>query len=75
MQETICRQATPFFMQKDYGDGIKLLTLLTAQRFANEFHFALDTSLHAARPPLSSPSPAAAAASRRSSSSSRLSSS
>ena len=47
---TICRQATPFFMQKDYGDGIQLLTLLTAQRFAGEFHFALDTSLHAPEP-------------------------
>jgi uncharacterized protein len=47
---TICRQATPFFMQKDYGHGIQLLTLLTAQRFAGEFHFTLDTSLHAPQP-------------------------
>ena len=47
---TMCRQAIPFFMQKDYGDGIRLLTLLTAQRFAGEFHFALDTSLHAPEP-------------------------
>ncbi|MEO6777911.1 MAG: TPM domain-containing protein [Gemmatimonadaceae bacterium] len=43
----MCRQAIPFFMQKDYGRGIELLTLLTAQRFAKEFNFALDTSLHA----------------------------
>jgi uncharacterized protein len=47
---TICRQATPFFIQKDYGSGIQLLTLLTAQRFAGEFHFALDTALHAPEP-------------------------
>jgi uncharacterized protein len=43
----MCREATPFFKQKDYGRGIQLLTLLTAQRFAKEFNFALDTSLHA----------------------------
>jgi uncharacterized protein len=43
----ICRQATPFFMQRDYGHGLQLVALLTAQRFANEFHFTLDTSLHA----------------------------
>ena len=47
---TMCRQAIPFFMQKDYGRGIELLTLLTAQRFANEFHFTLDTALHAPEP-------------------------
>jgi uncharacterized protein len=43
----MCRQATPFFKQKDYGRGIELLTLLTAQRFAKEFNFTLDTALHA----------------------------
>jgi uncharacterized protein len=42
----MCRQAIPFFMQKDYGRGIQLLTLLTAQRFAEEFNFAIDTALH-----------------------------
>ncbi len=47
---TMCRQAIPFFKQKDYGRGIQLLTLLTAQRFANEFHFTLDTALHAPEP-------------------------
>ena len=46
----MCRQAIPFFRQKDYGRGIELLTLLTAQRFANEFHFTLDTALHAPEP-------------------------
>lgn len=47
---TMCRQAIPFFRQKDYGHGIELLTLLTAQRFADEFHFTLDTALHAPEP-------------------------
>jgi uncharacterized protein len=47
----MCRQAIPFFKQKDYGRGIELLTLLTAQRFANEFHFTLDTALQAPAPP------------------------
>ncbi|HEV2644678.1 MAG TPA: TPM domain-containing protein, partial [Candidatus Elarobacter sp.] len=47
---TICRQATPFFKQRDYGRGLALVTLLTAQRFANEFKFTLDTSLHAPEP-------------------------
>ncbi|MDQ6736840.1 MAG: TPM domain-containing protein, partial [Gemmatimonadota bacterium] len=46
----MCRQAIPFFQQKDYGRGIELLTLLTAQRFANEFHFTVDTALHAPEP-------------------------
>jgi uncharacterized protein len=44
---TICRQATPFFMQKDYGRGLQLVTLLTAQRFAKEFNFTIDTAIHA----------------------------
>ncbi len=52
---SICRQATPFFKQRDYGQGITLITYLVAQRFANEFHFTLDTTLAA-------PEPAAAAA-------------
>jgi uncharacterized protein len=44
----MCRQAIPFFREKDYGKGIELLTLLTAQRFAKEFNFTVDTTL---RPP------------------------
>lgn len=43
----ICRQAIPFFKAQDYGRGIELVTLLTAQRFATEFHFTLDTALRA----------------------------
>jgi uncharacterized protein len=47
---SMCRQAIPFFKEQDYGRGIALLTLLTAQRFAGEFHFTLDTALHAPEP-------------------------
>ena len=35
----ICREATPFFMQRDYASGLELVTLRTAQRFAGEFNF------------------------------------
>ncbi len=43
----ICREAIPFFQQKQYGQGILLVTYLTAQRFAGEFNFTLDTALRA----------------------------
>ncbi len=43
----ICREATPAFMAKDYSTGLELVTLRTAQRFADEFHFSLDTALTA----------------------------
>lgn len=41
----ICREATPSFMQRDYSSGLELVTLRTAERFALEFNFPLDTSL------------------------------
>jgi uncharacterized protein len=41
----ICREATPAFAQRDYATGLELVTLRTAQRFANEFNFTLDTAL------------------------------
>jgi uncharacterized protein len=41
----ICREATPAFAAKDYSTGLELATLRTAQRFANEFKFSLDSSL------------------------------
>jgi uncharacterized protein len=50
----ICRDATPLFIQREYGRAIELVTDLTAQRFAEEFHFTLDTTL---TPALSVPSP------------------
>jgi len=46
----ICREATPAFAAQDYSTGLELVTLRTAQRFANEFHFSLDTTL--APPPV-----------------------
>jgi uncharacterized protein len=46
----ICREATPAFKAQDYSSGLELVTLRTAQRFANEFHFSLDTAL--APPPM-----------------------
>ena len=42
---TICREATPAFAAKDYATGLELVTLRTAQRFAGEFNFSLDSSL------------------------------
>jgi uncharacterized protein len=41
----ICREATSAFQQRDYGSGLELVTLRVAQRFAQEFNFALDTTL------------------------------
>lgn len=41
----ICREATPAFMQRDYATGLELVALRTAERFAREFNFSLDTSL------------------------------
>lgn len=41
----ICREATPYFIQRDYSSGLELVILRTAQRFASEFNFTLDTAL------------------------------
>jgi uncharacterized protein len=49
----ICREATPAFRQKDYSTGLELVTLRTAERFAKEFNFQLDTTL--APPQLAAP--------------------
>ncbi len=48
---TICRAATPSFAQRDYGDGIAQVTEAVARRFADEFHFTLDTTLVPSLPP------------------------
>jgi uncharacterized protein len=48
----ICREATPSFANKDYSAGLELVTLRTAQRFASEFNFTLDTTLAPQLPPL-----------------------
>ena len=42
---SICREATPAFMERDYAAGLELVTLRVAERFAGEFGFSLDTSL------------------------------
>jgi uncharacterized protein len=47
MSGEICREATPAFQQRDYGTGLELVTLRVAQRYAQEFGFALDTTLEA----------------------------
>src|SRR5688572_21290083 len=41
----ICREATPAFAAKDYSTGLELVTLRTAERFAREFDFSLDSAL------------------------------
>lgn len=46
----ICREATPFFRERDYGRGLELVTLRVAQAFAKEFGFALDTATVNAAP-------------------------
>jgi uncharacterized protein len=48
----ICREATPSFAARDYASGLELVTLRTAQRFATEFGFTLDTTLAPPLPPL-----------------------
>jgi uncharacterized protein len=50
----MCRDAIPDFRQRDYGAGIALLTYETAQRFAKEFNFTVDTTLAVAVPPAAS---------------------
>ncbi|HEY5062703.1 MAG TPA: TPM domain-containing protein, partial [Gemmatimonadaceae bacterium] len=44
-------EAIPYFQRRDYGGGIELMTQRVAERFANEFHFQIDTSLAAPPPP------------------------
>ena len=44
-------EAIPYFVRQDYGDGIQLMTLRIAQRFAGEFHFQIDSTLNAQAPP------------------------
>jgi uncharacterized protein len=48
----ICREATPAFRERDYSTGLELVTLRVAQRYAQEFGFALDTALRAPEMPV-----------------------
>ena len=40
----ICREAIRFFQRRDYGAGLEWITQRVAQRFAQEFNVALDSS-------------------------------
>ncbi len=55
MSGEICREATPFFREQDYARGLTVVTTLVAQRFAQEFGFALDTTLVPRPRPQSAP--------------------
>jgi uncharacterized protein len=48
----ICREAIPAFQQRDYGAGLELITQRVAQRYAQEFNFALDSTLEAPAMPV-----------------------
>jgi len=39
---TICREATPFFAQRDYSRGVELVAARVAQLYAREFNVSLD---------------------------------
>jgi uncharacterized protein len=41
----ICREATPYFRERDYASGLMLVTQRVAERFGTEFGFTLDTAL------------------------------
>lgn len=41
----MCREAVPLLQQQDYSGAAELLTRRVAEKFAQEFGFALDTSL------------------------------
>ncbi len=43
----ICREATPAFQQRDYGTGLELVANRVAERYAQEFGFALDSAYEA----------------------------
>lgn len=47
----IREEMIPFFRRGDYGGGIEVATLRVAQRFADEFHFAIDSTFQAPAPP------------------------
>lgn len=40
----ICREAMPYFQQRDYSTGMELVTFRVAQHYAREFNFELDTA-------------------------------
>ncbi|MDQ6635195.1 MAG: TPM domain-containing protein, partial [Gemmatimonadota bacterium] len=48
-------EARPFLARQDYGSGLEVAALRVAQRYAQEYHFALDTSFSAPSPPAPAP--------------------
>jgi uncharacterized protein len=46
----IRREATPLLQQRRYGDGLELITLRVAERYATAFGFALDSAASVFRP-------------------------
>ena len=46
----IRREATPLLAQRRYGDGLELITLRVAERYAAAFGFALDSTASVFRP-------------------------
>ena len=50
MSGEICREATVFFQQQEYARGLTVVTMRVAERYAQEFGFALDTTLVPRRP-------------------------
>jgi len=51
----MCREAIPAFRARDYGAGVQLITQRVAQKFAQEFNVALDSSV--AAPVYADPAP------------------
>jgi uncharacterized protein len=41
---SLCREAVPYFRQREYGAGVEFLTTRVASEFAREFNFTLDSS-------------------------------
>lgn len=44
---SMCREATPYFQQRDYATGVTLIATRVGEEFAREFGFALDSTLDA----------------------------
>ena len=52
---SICREAAPYFQQRDYAAGIQLVAQRVAQRYATEFNVALDAGSTPTPPPQQRP--------------------
>lgn len=52
---SFCREAIPFFQQRDYGKAMELLAARVAEQFAQEFGFTLDSASALAPVPVQQP--------------------